>query len=262
MTLSHVLMTPFNVRRKGDEGRGSDRSWLEHRLPFFEGLCAPSVAAQTAHHFRWLIFVDPDTPSEPLSRIEAAAAGVDHEVVPIPRFEDMAAAVSHRFAAPRLTSRLDNDDALERTHMERTLAAVEAGARTVVFTSGVVLLAETGRAYRLRQRHSPFFSFLSSDPSLTAATADQGQIFTNPPSVELSNGFLRVIHGRNMWGTSGAVERRVGSRFVYEHFAIDPGLVQDETGPRYWADVVGSRTREIIGRGRALVSSMVHEESR
>jgi hypothetical protein len=58
----HFLMTYFSVRHAtARQWAEFPTPWLETRLALFEAFCLPSVAAQRASDFRWLIFCDVST---------------------------------------------------------------------------------------------------------------------------------------------------------------------------------------------------------
>lgn len=248
----HLLVTPFNVRRPDGSHQGLDPAWLDHRMPFFQGICAPSVAHQTTRAFRWIVMVDPETPGKHLRRINRALedTGVDHEVVPISGWNEVAQALAARSKDITLSSRLDNDDALSRNHLQKVQSAVARGSRSVQFTSGMVLYAETGRVYHLRQRYSPYYSMLTAE-GLTAATLNQGLVgVVAPPTEEIEMGFLRVLHGRNLIGTNGSVGRRVPPDRVTSLFPISSSFLADERGVSYRSDAARALAREYRDRSR------------
>ena len=110
--MEHLLLTMFNVRRSTWGFRGLDPDWLDHRMPFFETFCAPSVGAQTNKDSRWLIYVDPATP---LDRIGSAVpVGVDIELAPVDADQGINDAVAQRWRGEVLTSKVDNDDCPSR----------------------------------------------------------------------------------------------------------------------------------------------------
>ena len=67
---SHLLLTRFNVRMGLADALVLDESWLDHRLDLFRRFTVPTVAAQTEPNFRWLLFLDRDTPAAFLARLE------------------------------------------------------------------------------------------------------------------------------------------------------------------------------------------------
>ena len=136
---THVIMTRFNVERPNrHDPMRLDPDWLARRFDLFEKYCLPSVAAQTAGNFTWMVYFDAATPQPLRDRIEAC-----RRVFPfVPYF---AGAISAAFW-PRsleetlveegpgrtpwlLTTRFDNDDALANDHVARLQAAVRGRSR-------------------------------------------------------------------------------------------------------------------------------------
>src|SRR5690242_18014538 len=69
---SHVIMTPFNVARpRRTEPIRLDPGWLAQRFELFERFCLPSVAAQSAGGFTWMVYFDAATPQPFRDRVEA-----------------------------------------------------------------------------------------------------------------------------------------------------------------------------------------------
>ena len=69
---THAIMTRFNVARpKRSDPIRLDPEWLAGRFDLFEKYCLPSVAAQTARDFHWLVYFDAATPEPLRARIEA-----------------------------------------------------------------------------------------------------------------------------------------------------------------------------------------------
>ena len=147
-----------------------------------EGSARPWVASQKSQRFRWLIYVDPYTPTKAIGAIEALLTDVDHELVAIDSAEDADKEVARRVGdSSVITTKLDNDDALDRSHIESGPERVrDAGAGSVLFTSGAVVFVESGRAYRLLQRHSPFYSLVAEPGGVTAVSVSQGDLDALP----------------------------------------------------------------------------------
>ena len=259
--VEHLVQTLFNVRRAGaarGDHLGLDAGWLDHRIDLFRRYCAPSVANQTSQQFRWLIYVDPYTSTEATHAIKALVTKIDNELVPIDSAQDVDQEVARRVGdAQVITTKLDNDDALDRNHIHRVRSAIDAGARSVKFTSGVVVFTDSGRAYRLLQRHSPFYSLVADPGGVTAGSLSQADLHMLPqPIKELPMGFLRVIHDRNIWGTSGAIGGRVSHDAVYRRFALEPIAAQPESVGALAADYAQSYARETLWRARRRASHL------
>jgi len=209
-SFQHVLLTRFNVRIFGSHGL--DPAWLAHRFRFFERICFPSVMAQTARDFRWILFCDTTTPDWALQRLRALI-GDDGRIAPVlidgpdtPEIRHAAIAAGLPAAVTHLiTSRLDNDDGLARRFME-TVQEQFAGQddEFINFPEGHTCFQ--GRVYAWRHPSSPFLSFVErraapdhvvktvlSEPHHEVATRFRVR------QVECGPAWLQVIHGRNAW---------------------------------------------------------------
>lgn len=271
--VTHVLMTRFNLATPGRElAIRTQPGWLEGRFELFERHCLPSVAAQTARGFRWIIFFDEGTPAEFRARIAGAQAIQPFEAYFTGLFpgEGWARAVNE-VIAPRtpwlLTTRLDNDDALASDFTARLHAAVAGtGLRrgTYNFTNGLVVGA--GRAYAHAHDSNPFASWLEpwdekmrTAPSIHHMTwADQGPVtqIGGPPA------WAQVIHGGNVSNTfrglriaPAAAEARFAPGTLGKLVPAGRGALMADrllAAPlRRLRDLAGDLLRMIRGRGAA-----------
>lgn len=132
MSPNHFLITRFFVRIN-EEAPAPSEEWLRGRLPIFEQFTLPSVRAQTSQEFRWLLFVDSDTPDwvrEYLGRVlpeNSTVVSIDGPCV----HEPIAREVIARTTTSRvITSRVDSDDALHDDY----IATVQAQLRDSEFS--------------------------------------------------------------------------------------------------------------------------------
>ena len=127
----HFILTRFNVPLKAElpagektaPHRGLDAGWLTRRFDLFERVCLPSLQRQTQGAFQWLVFLDWATPVAFKERM--AALTVRYEFLR-PVYcsgfdEEFALSEIRRREEPgkiRITTRLDNDDALHPRMVE------------------------------------------------------------------------------------------------------------------------------------------------
>ena len=233
---THAIMTRFNVARprRSDPIR-LDPEWLAGRFDLFEKYCLPSVAAQTARDFHWLIYFDAATPEPLRERIEAC-----RRIFPfVPCFADeVTAAFWPRSLAEALpgrtpwilTTRFDNDDALASDHVARLQAAVSRQAPPVRgslnFPRGFVL--EGGRIYALTHLANAFASWLEpwGDKTRTAFAINHLRMARLAPVAQLDGAaaWLQVVHGGNV--SNKVRGRRVGPDEAADRFpaAVLAGL--------------------------------------
>lgn len=111
--MNHLILTRFNILCS----RGvayKDESWLRERVRLFYKFCLPSVERQVNQNFRWLLFVDSESPSwlcEEFDQISARYKNV--EWIFSSNYTEARNGVKNsvrREDFPLLTTRLDNDD--------------------------------------------------------------------------------------------------------------------------------------------------------
>ena len=179
-TFEHFLLTRFNVPLKFDlppgqqpKHMGVDAGWLARRFDLFERVCLASVQRQTEGVFQWLVFMDWATPVAFKERM--AALTVRHEFLrPVycSQFdEESALAEIRRREAPgalRITTRLDNDDAIHPRMVEKVRRLARAHAESLDLRRGFFISFPIGCAerkgdfYVQRYRYNPFTSFVSA----------------------------------------------------------------------------------------------------
>lgn len=217
---THVIMTRFNVARpKRQEPIRLDPDWLAGRFELFEAYCLPSVAAQGARDFHWLVYFDAETPAPVRERIEAC-----RRVFPfVPCFTppvdagywpaSIAAAVAGR-TPWLLTTRFDNDDALAADHVARLQGALarpgSAVRGSLNFPRGLV--REGGKLYALTHLANPFASWLEpwDAKARTAISINHLKMGRVGPVRQLDGppAWLQVVHGGNV--SNKVRGRRVG----------------------------------------------------
>jgi hypothetical protein len=256
--VDHLLLTRFNVSvpvSRSSFNRGLDPTWLNHRLDLFERFCLPSVQAQSALNFVWLVYFDKGTPESYLPRIERYRSFplfrpvfVSHFDVQVVR-ESITSHLSPH-ASHLVTSRLDNDDAICRSFIEEVQRQVDDSDRLIInFNRGCVW--HDSRVYVYDYRSNPFLSMIERKDGVprTIFERDHNQ-YGNDSSLRCLSGppaWLQTVHGANV---SNSVRGRRVSResFLRENrFAIDPGPVgRREAAWELWLD--GWRTWPLIPR--------------
>ncbi len=207
----HVILTRFNLATPGRESALRNQpGWLAGRFELFERYCLPTVAAQTAGGFRWIVYFDEATPAPFRARIEACRRVADFHPWFTPLFPGEQWAISARAVlaaegrqAPWLLStRLDNDDGLAVDFVARVQAAVAAApARRAAFnlTNGIVF--DGRRAYALAHPSNAFASLLEPwEAARTVADVQHMHLAEAGPVVQVGGpgGWLQVVHGGNV----------------------------------------------------------------
>jgi len=212
----HLLLTRFNVpfdpwqRDRRAVPVRSD-AWLEHRFGLFERFCLPSVRAQSLREFRWLVFFDERTPERFRRRAEACAAKAPFELRFAAHYREL---VPQVVAALRpdtrslCTTRLDNDDALQRGALARVQAACAEARRRewLNLPQGYVCAADADRLgdlYAWRHEANPFVSLFEPEfaaAPLTAWCVSHEALSSVAPVRQLEGeaAWLCVVHARNL----------------------------------------------------------------
>ncbi len=207
MSLQHFLLTRFNIASDGREAAIRGRSgWLDRRMDLFEEICLPSVAAQTVHDFKWLIYFDARTDEVYRKRIQNWRMIVPFEALFVDDFVSRRAAndIRKRLSASTeklLTTRLDNDDAIARffvAKLHETADQMPIGT-ALNFPTGYSLRAH--KLYHASDPNSPFVSLLEGSDDIKTVWCDQHrklqrsypyQQIQSPPA------WLQTIHGENV----------------------------------------------------------------
>lgn len=121
MRLQHIVQTRFSVRTKWGHEHAFPREWLDHRLELFDRYCYPSLAAQTAQDFLWLLYCDESTDAEIMSVLRERERD-------LPQLRIALTGTILRATAPHIdraadvfvTTRLDSDDAIHARYLEAT----------------------------------------------------------------------------------------------------------------------------------------------
>jgi len=180
-----------------------DEAWLDDRFRLFETFCLPSVRAQTARDFHWLVFFDAQTPERFRERALGLARGGCFE----PCFVEEGGAPEWQAVRALLppgcewvlTTRLDNDDALHTGFVAAVQAAFQPRPELLNLPLGYVLDSRRRRLYTTRQPASPFLSRCepAADPRTVLQAGAHDSLVAAPRQLEAGPLWLQVVHGRN-----------------------------------------------------------------
>jgi hypothetical protein len=209
MTLNtcHLLLTRFNVRfSTAFDPRVLSPEWLGPRMQLFRQITVPSVASQSCLPDTWLVFFDKGTPEATRDEFRQLAARL-----PLLHAEycgefgpKLCVERVRRIMAPTadwlLTTRLDNDDALNRRFIETVQSLARPGVREFINpTHG--LISANGRLYRERDYSNPFITL--SEPAADCCTVwidKHDQLARHGPvrQFALPDAWIQVVHGGNL----------------------------------------------------------------
>ena len=218
-SFGHFILTRFNVPLRFDlpperqpAPRGLDPDWLARRFDLFERICLASVARQTEPDFQWLVFLDEATPAAFRDRLTAHTATRPFlQPVYCGRFdEETVLPEIRRRETPgrlRITTRLDNDDAIHPRLIERVRRLAERQAPRQDLRRGFYLsfplgcCARGGDFYLQRYRFNPFASYVSApETDRTVLGTDHRYVADVAPVIfDWSRPmWCQTIHGENV----------------------------------------------------------------
>ncbi|WP_426241934.1 glycosyltransferase [Nocardioides sp. LHG3406-4] len=234
MRVDHVLLTRFNLPSQGVESLIRAREgWLRERVDLFERYCLPSVEGQLGRRPSWIVYVDPQSPSWLLERMEGwRSAGL---LTPVLREavsrEELVSDLRSVVDDPGdvlVTTNLDNDDGLALDFSSRLTGLDVSHERCAVYLTHGLIKSPAG-LYRRTDRHNAFCSVREGwgDP-VTAWSAYHNELPRTMPAVLLgaAPGWLQIVHGSNV---SNRVRGRLVSPRGYRRLFAEGAL--DEAEP-------------------------------
>lgn len=245
--VDHVVLTRFNLPSRGPESIVRAREgWLRDRVALFERHTVPAMRGQTVAAFRWIVYLDPESPAWLIERLSPLAD--EGLIVPLRRtvvdWHDAAADARRVTGASHgilLTTNLDNDDAVAVDFVERLQASARRHPRAALFLrTGLIL-----RDDRLYLRSDPENAFCSMsepwDDPITAWRDWHTLLRTHAPVVAEPGapGWLQIVHGRNV---SNRVQGRLVDPAPYRR--LFPGQldgVRRPAGAQVWRDALIDR---------------------
>jgi hypothetical protein len=209
--MKHFIITPFYVRRHFTapsgkiEVRLASLEWLNDRLRLFEAYCLPSVAAQSNRNFSWYLYFDDSTPSEYLDRVAVAIAGTNNVFIKRCALWEGSTLVNDVVTGLDehtrwvITTRLDNDDGLQRDFVTMLHAAVEERMEFLNFPRGIIWYS--GKCYAYGHPSNAFLSMIEpANSPRTVWLVPHEKAARIAPVRQLSDipAFLQVVHGNNV----------------------------------------------------------------
>jgi len=215
---NHFLITRFNLRKpdwKEDKNSQQvlDESWLKNRIHLFKNYCLPSVLGQTNKNFRWLIFFEKDSEPEIKFLLEQLDPHLFIEPILVNGYKEFQTGIP-QFITERLTgnpdwivtTRLDNDDALNKFFIEKSQNLINNPIHNLVlhFPSGLFL--DIGKNNKLASAQYPLNQFVSllenfKEKELKTVLSkehDQWDENFHVQAVTLEDAWLQITHSQNL----------------------------------------------------------------
>lgn len=201
-----MLLTRFNLPTQGVESLvRAQEGWLRNRQVLFEKYCLPAVASQNERNFKWIIYLDTQSPQWLRMRIaELEKLGI---FIPIYRDEvphDVLLADIHDVTGSAgdvlLTTNLDNDDGLAVDFVQRLQQAVKDDTKVAIYLARG-LIQQAGKLYLRKDPVNAFCSVAESWDNPSTCWSDwHTKLGESMPTVQLygAPGWLQVIHTGNV----------------------------------------------------------------
>ncbi|GAA4194867.1 hypothetical protein GCM10022219_18910 [Microbacterium oryzae] len=204
--VDHVILTRFNLPTPGPESLVRAREgWLRERIDLFERYTVPSVSRQTEKGFRWIVYLDPQSPSWLLERlaphVEAGLfTALYRESVSWQDVAVDARSLTGASGSILLTTNLDNDDAIADDFVERLQALARRHPRAALFL-GRGIIAHGDEVYLRRDDENAFCSVAEPWDAPVTAWRDWHTLLHDHLPVVTDGGrpaWLQVVHGGNV----------------------------------------------------------------
>ncbi len=220
----HYVITRFNLKNKGwhyDKNNQSilDDAWLRNRIMLFETFCLPSIVAQSNKDFEWLVYFDKSSPDFLLEKITdwcnrcanlSPQYSIDYETfqsIDLPKYIVQHTIDEYEFV---ITTRLDNDDALRNTTIEKI-------QKTFIPKSNVIIDCINGYCYDrescIYTKHTmvsnPFISYIeSTHTTIYSVYKEEHPNWIGKATfitIKRSRMWFQVIHGKNLINTQHGI---------------------------------------------------------
>jgi hypothetical protein len=188
-----------------------DEKWMKQRLELFSRYCFPSVIAQSAKDFTWLIYFESTTPEDQLHPIRTLVSPYPFIQLRLVKGysgcqQDIDVQLSSGTTPYVITSRLDNDDGLGLDFINMVQSGFVPRDKTLInllhgYSYNPVTRVAT-RLYYIRTNH--FSSYIEKHSPQGGHISVRGFPHGTPPSgtsivdVDSKHSWLKLFHERNL----------------------------------------------------------------
>lgn len=210
--INHIILTRFNLPSKGRESKiRQSPNWLAHRFELFETYCLPSMLQQSNQDFKWFIYFDKDTPEPFRSRAKRYEQSHNQIMLfwetnlSLQKVRQQILSLCDNQKELLLTTRLDNDDALNKNFVKETQIVATKLKRidhpqVINYPSGLIL--SNSRAYSHYDASNPFASLLEPlSPNVQTIWHHQHTLlykFGMTHQIETPAMWLQIVHSNNV----------------------------------------------------------------
>ena len=196
-----IILTRYNIPFSTWKHLLNDE-WMEHRFQIFDNICYPSMEGQTNKDFIWLLFCNPATKDKWKRKINGYRL-----ITPVYCDWPDRAKYINRYAGDAdilITTRLDNDDALNRFAINRIQTSLKD--RVDCFLNFPNVLVTDGHYIaKYTEPSNPFISYVETPPFRNVWSVKHGEAryAENIIQDESLCAGLRIIHGKNASNSLG-----------------------------------------------------------
>lgn len=235
----HLVLTRFSLKTSWSWPE-FPAEWLQTRLELFEAYCLPSLAAQSAADFRWLVYCDETTPDWCLEALRGFRAACPQLEVTITGQGRHPIRMLDKLVDPAVelvvTTRIDSDDGMHvdlLSSVQEYVAPFGGSGHAqllVNFPRGYKLDVAGGRAYHSYMDNSPFHSLLEwrDGPVVSVMSGNHSTLHQQYPTQQDHSipGWLQVVYGGNVRNNITSRELPADPSALAELFAVRPDLQQ------------------------------------
>ena len=218
MSFEHFIITRYNLKKddwqKDVEKREVlDENWIKSRNEIFLKFCLPSVLNQSCKQFKWLLFFQNGS-EESLKLVTKELAKYDFiEPIFLESYDDfqenLSTIVRSYLTSTEswiLTTRLDNDDAIHHSFIERLQKSIDKVSRDSILHFPYGLFLDLSENKRLASSYYPMNQFISllekpkTSELLTVLANEHDKWNSEFSIVEISlrDAWLQITHSRNL----------------------------------------------------------------
>lgn len=187
MSISHLILTRFNLQYEQNKTNAIQPEWLDERLHLFEQYCIPSIQKQTCKNFTWIVLGDVRTPNVYKTKIEKYASIVAQMRIYWVAYQDdgyhaLYKRIGEDLAADKealISTRLDNDDAIAPNYIECVQELVQNDIDEIIsFPLGRQIFIKDNKSYLIRYPQNHFTSRVEHGTFNTILAFDHTKIKT------------------------------------------------------------------------------------
>jgi hypothetical protein len=236
----HIVFTRYNVKgissqylKDKHKSPTLTLDWYNERFELFSGYCLPSFINQKCKNFRWVIFMDSNTPQVKFFEVLEAIKGHTFiQVLKVSGVEEMVELIHkisyHHVLGEKkeylITSRIDNDDMIHCNMISEIQNLFNYQDRTLISTQrGYTYSLDTGVLFKAFINRSPFLSMIEKVTKEELITVFIGSHMDvkNEDIIFIPDKRLwcQIIHGKNLVNIHSG--RVVWRNDVLNHFALE-----------------------------------------